>query len=190
MGCPLLYGRMPTQTHQTAVVLIPPADTWPSIQAIRKHHDRHFRRWMPRITLLYPFRPADEFDTVVEPLSQACQSLHPFSLTLSHIRFFRHRRDSFTVGLGPDSTEACTHLQGQLAQVVPDCNDVGQYPNGFTPHLSVGQVRKRARLQSLLNDLQQTWQPLSFTVQEVSLIQRGAPPDDIFRVAHRIPLGG
>lgn len=42
-------------THQTAVVVIPPEDVWPSIQAIRREHDRKIRRWMPHITLIEPF---------------------------------------------------------------------------------------------------------------------------------------
>ena len=47
---------MPNKTHTTAVVLIPPESVQPPIQAIRSVHDRNFLRWMPHITLLYPFR--------------------------------------------------------------------------------------------------------------------------------------
>jgi hypothetical protein len=40
------------KTHKTAVVVIPPDDLWAPIQALREKYDRHFRRWMPHITLL------------------------------------------------------------------------------------------------------------------------------------------
>ena len=60
---------------------------------------------------------------------------------------------------------------------------------GCTPHLSIGQVGRRAGLAKLVEDLQQTWSPLDFRVEEVCLIRRGDPPKDVFRVEHRIRLG-
>jgi 2'-5' RNA ligase superfamily len=58
--------HMEQKTHQTAVVLIPPEAVWPPIQALRQQYDRHVRRWMPHITLLYPFRPREEFERIVD----------------------------------------------------------------------------------------------------------------------------
>ena len=52
------------KTHKTAVVIIPPEDVWDPIQKIREKYDRQFRRWMPHITLIYPFRPFEEFERV------------------------------------------------------------------------------------------------------------------------------
>src|SRR5262249_27220192 len=52
-------------THTTAVVVIPPADAWPPIQALRERYDRQFRRWMPHITLLYPFRPRAAWPAII-----------------------------------------------------------------------------------------------------------------------------
>jgi hypothetical protein len=39
-------------THTTAVVIIQTIELWEPIQAIWKIHDRHFRQWMPHITML------------------------------------------------------------------------------------------------------------------------------------------
>jgi 2'-5' RNA ligase superfamily len=66
---------------------------------------------------------------------------------------------------------------------------VARFPRGFTPHLSVGQARGDDALQRWLADLG-SWRPISFTVREVSVIVRGSPPDDVFRVAATITLGG
>ncbi len=44
-------------TYTTGLVVIPPEAAWPPIQAIRAEHDRKLRRWMPHITLIYPFLP-------------------------------------------------------------------------------------------------------------------------------------
>ena len=44
-------------------------------------------------------------------------------------------------------------------------------------------------MEQLRAALQTSWQPVSFTVDRVSLIWRGEPPDDVFRVIHTIAVG-
>lgn len=180
---------MGSRTHQTAIVVIPPEDCWEPIQRIRRRHDRHVRRWMPHITLLYPFRPRAEFASLAPPLGAACARLSPFTLHLRRFRHFEHRREHYTLWLAPEPAEPLRRLWEVLVAVVPDCDDTGRRPAGFTPHLSVGQVRGRAQLAALERDLETAWAPLEFTVAHVNLIWRAAPPDDVFRVGLRVPLG-
>ncbi len=52
------------KTPTSAVVWIPPDSALPTIQAIRRRYDRHLQRWMPHVTLLYPFRPRENFDCI------------------------------------------------------------------------------------------------------------------------------
>ena len=177
------------KTHTTAVVLIPPPEIWTPIQTIRRAHDRHVSRWMPHITLLYPFRPHGEFDWLVEQFSAACEGLERFRLALTEVRYFRHRRDSYTLWLAPEPKEPLVHLQALIEQVVPDCNDVSRRREGFTPHLSVGQVRGEREMLALEGALRASWQPLAFTASEISLIWRGEPPDDVFRIGKTVKLG-
>ncbi len=179
---------MSRKTHKTAVVLIPPDEMWPPIQAIRQRHDRQLTRWMPHITLIYPFRPKKEFDVLAEQFKMACREITPFEVEVGRFSFFEHKRESYTIWLDPEPTEPLVRLQETLQQIVPDCDDVNRFPSGFTPHLSVGQVKGRAQLQELLEQLQPSWGPLSFAVEQVKLIWRGSPPDDIFRVAHVVEL--
>ena len=47
-------------TYTTAIVVIPPQDAWPAIQAIRTKHDAKVRRWMPHITLVCPCLPVTD----------------------------------------------------------------------------------------------------------------------------------
>jgi 2'-5' RNA ligase len=178
------------KTHHTAVVLMPPADVWPPLQAIRQRHDRHARRWvMPHITLLYPFRPRDEFPAVAEQLAVVCWRLAPFPLLLREWRYFDHGRGSYTLWLVPEPMAAVQRLQAALQDVVPDCDDVCRYPRGFTPHLSLAQAQGQAMRQRLQDMLQATWQPLSFMVEAIQLIWRQPPADDVFRVDRTIRLG-
>ncbi|RMF87842.1 MAG: 2'-5' RNA ligase family protein [Nitrospinota bacterium] len=176
------------KTYNTAVVVIPPQEVWPPIQAIREQHDRQIRRWMPHITMLYPFRPREEFPVLAERFAAVCAQQDPFPITLATFRSFQHARQRYTLWLAPEPKEPLVQLQTLLWQVVPDCDDVRRYRGGFTPHLSVGQAQGEAASQ-LLSSLQETWQPVTFLVDAVSLIWRDSPPDDVFRVGQVIRLG-
>ncbi len=181
---------MSTKIHSSALVLIPPEEIWGPIQSIRHRYDRQVRRWMPHITLVYPFRPPSDYDQLQKPLSSALRSFAPFRIELSEFHFFQHGSRSFTLWLKPEPREPLVKLQAALTRVVPDCDDVIRHRGGFNPHLSVGQVRgRRADCRQLLHSIAAAWVPLDFTATEVSLIWRKDPPDDVFRVDRRIPLG-
>jgi 2'-5' RNA ligase len=156
---------------------------------IRARYDRHITRWMPHITMAYPFRPREEYDAVTEALAAACRSVPAFTLELARFFSFGHGRESYTLWLEPEPREPLLRLQAALAKAVPDCDDVERYEFGFTPHLSVGQAKGEATLAKLREQLQAGWQPVSFRVTEISLVWRNEPPDDIFRVDRTIHLG-
>ena len=168
---------------------VPPEAAWEPIQAIRRRHDRHVRRWMPHVTLLYPFRPREEFDALAPPLAEACRRVGPFEIELGELRHFAHGRRSFTIWLSPEPADAVRRLQRALQAVVPDCDDTRGYRGGFTPHLSVGQARDHKQAALTVAALQREWAPLQFRASEVQLIWRNEPPDDVFRIGHRIRLG-
>lgn len=178
------------KTHSSAVVIIPPKELWSPIQEIRKAHDKQVRRWMPHLTLLYPFAPKASFNKVLPELAQVGWEQKPFELTLSHFRYFRHGRESYTVWLAPEPETAVNALHGALLGALPQFAETGSFKGGFSPHLSVGQVEGTARLKRLVNELQEDWQPLRFTVREVALISRKEPPNDIFQIDQTISLGG
>jgi 2'-5' RNA ligase len=178
-----------TKTYKTAVVAIPPEPLWGSIQGLRNQYDRHVRRWMPHITLLYPFRPVSAFEKVVPLLAQACCSREPFEVQLARFALFVHSRRNATLYLIPEPAKPLRVLHKALLEIVPDCDDVARFVGGFTPHLSVGQARSK-RAQALCTEWQATWQPLAFTLTHVYLIWRNDPPDDVFRTGALLPLGG
>jgi 2'-5' RNA ligase len=180
---------MNDKTHTTAVVLIPPSEVWPPLQAIRQQHDRHFRRWMPHITLLYPFRPRAEFDGLAARFAEVCTVTKPFRVDLTDMRIFRHGRAQYTLWLAPEPRDTLCRLQTTLASVVPECDDVTRHRDGFTPHLSIGQIQGEVEMAHLRQALQATWRPLTFMAQAVSLICRDEPPHDVFRVVFTVQLG-
>ena len=178
------------KTHQSAVVIIPPREVWEPIQAIRRAHDKRFARWMPHLTLMYPFVPKREFTKVLPDLAQVGWAQKPFELTLARFNSFRHGQGGYIVWLEPTPAERVVALQRALTRALPHFGDTGSSQDGFTPHLSVGQVGGVSELKKLLRDLERDWQPLSFTVSEISLISRKNPPNDRFQVNQRILLEG
>ena len=177
------------KTFNTAVVIIPPEEVWTPIQTLRQQYDPHVRRWMPHITLLYPFRPKDEFDSLEASLAGVCARLQPFAVTCTAFNVFAHARANYTIWLAPEPQARVAALHTALWQVVPDCDDVRRHRDGFTPHLSIGQIRGEERAGTLLAALHATWQSVTFTVSHISLIWRHDPPDDVFRVGKRLDLG-
>jgi 2'-5' RNA ligase len=177
------------KTHRTAVVLIPPRDLWGPIQAIRRRQDRQFRRWMPHITLLYPFLTERRLAGAAERLAPVCRGIPPFEVTLARFDQFHQGHGHHTVWLDPEPAGPIASLQEALWRRFPDCAETRGFRGGFHPHLSVGQVQGKGRLEALLTRVSADWQPLVFNATEVAIIARGEPPDDVFRVLHRLPLG-
>lgn len=180
---------MNAKTHATALVLIPPEAVWQPIQTIRQQHDRNVRRWMPHITLLYPFTPRAAFAGLVPELAATCANAPPFTITLAHFGVFTHGRRGATVFLVPEPAEPLLALQTRLWTALPAYDDTRHHRNGFTPHLSIGQTRGAAEARALVEALSAQWQPLTFAASAVQLIWRNEPPDDTFRVAHSLRLG-
>lgn len=180
---------MTTKTHKTAIVIIPDDDLWLPIQSIRSNHDKSYRRWMPHITMIFPFRPREEFEKLAVQLRQACKLVQPFKIEFAEFRYFHHEANKYTIWLHPEPAEAIKKLQHSLWQELPDCTEVMRFASGFTPHLSVGQASE-ATVRQLLDSFQTSWQPISFVLRSVSIIWRNDPPDDIFRVDRVIEFGG
>lgn len=177
---------MPSKTHTTAVVLIPPESAQPPIQTIRQIHDRNFVRWMPHITLLYPFAERRDFADVTPSLAKAAQQITPFSIGLKRFDAFKHRK-SCTMFLVPEPTDEVVRLHTTLIQHLPDYDDTARFASGFHPHLSIGQFRHRA-LDSELQRLQTEWQPIRCEIGSLSLIYRSPETDDRFVVAEQFPF--
>jgi 2'-5' RNA ligase len=179
----------PRTTHESAVVLIPPGEAWEPIQAIRRDHDRQFRRWMPHVTLLYPFLPRTDLDGALRAAEEALATIAPFEVTLRRLDAFQHRGGTSTLWLAPEPKDALVAVQQALLRAFPDCDAVNRFASGFTPHLSVGQARGAEAVSALRRALE-PWAPLTFTARHVSVIVREPPPRDVFRTFADVPFGG
>jgi 2'-5' RNA ligase len=178
-----------TKVYTTAVVLCPSRETAAPIQAIREKYDRNASRWMPHITLLYPFGPYEEFDSLLPNIAAGSAAVEPFRIQLDKFRTFRRGRAGHTLWLDPFPADPVVVLQRALWAQLPVFDDVQQFANGFTPHLSIGQVADDIECDRVLLELRELWAPATFNVDRVTLIWRRDPPDDRFRVYREIMLG-
>lgn len=172
---------MSNKTHTTAVVLIPPETIQPPIQAIRQIHDRNYKRWMPHITLLYPFAPQEEFQDITPILAEVSQQTAPFTFTLATFDAFRHRK-SCTLFLVPDPKNEIKQLHSTLLEYLPDYDDTARFKDGFNPHLSVGQFQHQS-INEAQTRFQSEWEPIRYKIESFSLIYRSAETNDQFVVA-------
>jgi poly(A) polymerase len=185
---PLPLDQEP-KVELTAAVLIPPEGAWEPVQAIRRMHDPQFIRWMPHVTLLYPFVPEARLAEAADLLGPAAASVPALDVTLGGFGHFVHPSGSVTLWLRLEPADAVRALQAKLQAAMPWCDDVTRYSGGFTPHLSLGRFREAADASRLALKLEETWVPLRIRIGDVALIARSGAPAEPFKRRHTLPLG-
>ncbi|MCK6508790.1 RNA repair domain-containing protein [Myxococcota bacterium] len=190
---PLLERLAKAQpTYHSALIVIPPPDLWEPIQAIRQKHDKSYRRWMPHLNLVYGFVESVLFPDAIKAIQAALAQVKPFEVSFSQMRSFRHGK-SDTIWLEPsvEPSRDLHRLQSALQALFPLCDEQSHRSrSGYTPHLSLGQLRGDARgeLQKTLQGWQLSWRPVRFVVDHVALIcRKGEAP---FEVQERVFFGG
>ena len=167
---------MENLSHKTAAVIIPPEDLWAPIQAMRQKHDSKVGRWMPHITLVYPFLPRFQFERTSEQFASACRSVRPFEIKLTKFEQFGHGKGYYTLWLAPRPTEPIQSLHAALCPIVYESvYDLDHAIWHFKPYLSVGRARGTANVVSLIQELQSSWEPIRFHMDSVELIWRNDP---------------
>lgn len=161
-----------SKVYTSAVVIIPPENKWQAIQQIREKYDRNIKRWMPHITLLYPFVPKIKYSGIETQFSEKCKQFEPIELSLNKFKFFSHNYQSYTIWLDPEPSTPIINLQSEILKIVPNCDDVNKFKEGFRPHLSVGQIRGKKKLIRVIECLQTSWKSLEFVVNEIYFISR------------------
>lgn len=172
----------------SAVCLVPPKDLWPPIQAIRREHDPQIHRWMPHVTLLYPFLMEEYLRTAATALQPVCASFDRFAITLESFSYFEHDSGIATMYAKPVPAEPICKLHECLRERMPWCDDVDRFESGFTPHLSVGRFPAQ-EAESARQRLEKDWSPIRWEATHVCVIARSADGSGPFSVAYTLPLG-
>ena len=178
------------KVYTTACVIVPPKEFCESIQEIRKKYDKQFKRWMPHINLIYPFRPIEYFNDLINRFCETCKNIESFTVSLKNFRFFHHNPQNYTIWVYPEPIESIKKLQLELIKTIPDCNDLNNFENGYTPHLSVGQVKGKLNLLKTIELLQKQWKEISFSLKNIYFISRENVKGSNFSILEEIPLKG
>ncbi len=181
--------RRAPKTHHSALTLLPPAQVWTEIQALRRQYDSTFSRWMPHINLLYGFIPQPYFAEATVVLQNVFADFEPFELTLEAFDSFEHA-DSTTIWLRPDaqSTRKLRDIQRVCRELFPNCDEQNRHGE-WNPHLTIAKIphsRKREAKQ-FLTEWNALWTPISFEVNAFSLIARSGVK--AFEVHETVLLG-
>lgn len=156
-------GALPEiKSYKSALVVIPPAalPELALIEEIRRLHDKRFERWMPHITMVFPFFSSDyrekQADQQLQATLERILADHQrIQCSLDRFAWFKHGMNNYTLYLAPDavSTVLLKQLVDQLASEIPEYDDVRRH-GVFTPHLSLGQFRGEAEMRSLMEKYQ------------------------------------
>ncbi len=175
--------------HQSAAALLLPPDAQPAVQAIRQRFDAHVDRWMPHVNLLYGFVPEAAFARAAAAFARALGPFSPFDLILDGFGLFEHRATTTAwLRVTSDPPGRLDALQSALQSALPQCNAQSlRSPDGFTPHLTLGQFPTPEAARAQIDVWRQSWRPLRFPVHAVHLLSRRG--DDPFQARHHVPLG-
>ncbi len=177
-----------SKVYTSAVVIIPPQEKWASIQEIRKSYDRHIHQWMPHITLLYPFRPESEYLNLERVYSEKSKHIKQFKISLRKFNSFTHGKERFTIWLEPEPKVSIITLQAKILEITPDCNDVNKFKTGYKPHLSLGQIKGKSKLDKVITKLQKKWKEVNFLLDKVHFISREQNKMSKFEIIKSISL--
>jgi len=177
---------------RSTVVIMPPRNLWPSIQALRTRLVEELRSG-PHITLAFPFVPENQFPEVASKLRARLSKLQPFSITLQKFDMFSKKKTAILF-LDPQVTpsNSLNELQAEIVAEYPLCNDVNKKENGFHPHLSIGNfvgLYARERALDYANNHAKTFadNPITFQVNEIYVLSRNL--EDPFEVKEVVKIG-
>ena len=187
-SAPAASWRAWEKSTKCALCIIPDESLWPSIQSIRGKHDAHATRWMPHINILFPFVTADQLADTAHVLAAQLASFAPFEICFDDVSLFSHSAKSHTFWLSPRTASGVdiAEIHRAAANLFPICDDSSSRKTGFSPHLTLGQVKGHTPDKAMLKAL---WPGGTFTCSRLFILARSTF-DDPFHVRHVVPLGG
>ena len=172
----------PYKDYKSALVITLQKDAaqLQEIETIRREYDKRFQRWMPHITMAFPFCPKDSADMSdggrLHTILGEITAVHePISCTFDRFEHFTHGKRNYTLYLAPDeeSTTLLKDMVARMADAMPDYDDVCR-DGIFTPHLSLGQFRSEQKMNEVKaeHDALVTKHAKQFAIQGISWVTR------------------
>ena len=205
------------KVHTSTVCMVPPEDNtfvWEQLSKARLQlRDPGYYRWPPHANLLYPFvnlsrkvkkidsesvDPNDRFETCLETLAAAVKQIEPFDITLDALGTFggkkrgvlwmyprSFRNDNCSTRL---RNEPLVELQSLLRKAFPLCHDQHKTAGLYNPHITLTHCINLDKAETLKNDIETWWKPISFRCSKIYLLERSGD-DGQFKILASIRLG-
>jgi len=159
------------KAFHTALVISPPVSEWAQIQEIRKFYDTAYSRWMPHLNMSFPFVIEQDFDIASSILQEALKDFDPFKIELKTLGSFSFEKDS-VIWVAPDVNDEINKLEQIILKNFPFCDElVKKSPEGFKAHMTLGRFDEKI-VAKKLNEFQEKWKTVTFTVNELYMIFR------------------
>jgi len=171
-----------TRVHSSSLVVVPPRASWKRIQKIRNTFDPSAKRWPPHINLIYPFFEKNDLDLVKPLIENKVTSIEPFIIKLNSFEY----DENGVVYLRPSTNNfELVKLQESLQKLFPTCHNMSMIDSNYVPRLEVATFSVED-VQSKVAELQSSWEPVEFLVDQIFVIDRD---DTTFNVEYSAPLG-
>jgi len=179
-----------SKTSHCVINIVPPRSTWSQMQSYRNNYTKD-ARCGPHFSFVDPFVTVDNYPEAAKLLTEKLCDFPPFQVRLSNFGSF-HFPKSSALYLEPefDPPNALHELLKKIAEVFPQCNDqVLKSKSGvYVPHMTIGSFKSKGELERVLAGIKAEWVPITFTVQEIYLLNRvGTDP---FEATSIVPLQG
>lgn len=160
------------ESHDTALCLIPPPQSWGPINALRSLNDEKFTKWPPHVTLVYPFVTPEALPDVAEALCQQkiASQEEDISISLEEAGVFSHRRRS-TVFIRPKPG----HQVNRLSELRDQIHRFLGWPKGrdYRPHLTLAQSEdSQASWHQFLLEKARLLTPLTWHTHQLAIMIR------------------
>lgn len=169
---------------ETALLIVPPREVQVFSFPLREKYDnKAFNQNVPaHLTLLYPFVSPENVEEAIAKLSNVCESLKPFELTLDRYGSFPD-----AVFLEPSDPEPVRELHRHLADAFPEFPVYnGEHGPDLHPHLTLARFEKPEQAEEVTLPAVPSF---TFMVDKIHLYLGSSTEDIAFIPRAVIPLG-
>ncbi|GAM21649.1 hypothetical protein SAMD00019534_048240 [Acytostelium subglobosum LB1] len=176
---------------KSAICIAPPIELCDQLQVWRSLYDSAYNRWMPHINLIFPFVTLEQFDNKFNELQTVIGKIPAFKLRFDDFSYFQHGKGKCVVWMKPttDRPNVIADIQAALESVLVGFNEQSsKSPNGFCPHMTVGQFGGKKATEEKIAGFRGVLRPIETDVTEIQMINR-VGQDTPFTVVKTLKLG-
>ena len=174
-------------TGETALIIVPPPDVCGYADHYRAQYMAdQFHTIEPHITVTYPFVPYDQLEEATPRLREVLASCPPRRVSLRHFAIFP---DEGILFIEPADPERVLSIYRAVLAEFPEYPAYGgKFGDNIRPHLTVGVIPDREKLQKVYDELAVQRLYIGFEVEQV--VVKYKLDDGIWDTWAELPLGG